>query len=61
MYSKENHLVGLGGVGGRCRKRTFIKGQENKERHVIEEMKIEGGEHERGWEKTEKEKYRSRD
>lgn len=40
-------------------KKNFYK--RLRERHVIEEMKMEGDEHERGWEKTEKEKYRSKD
>lgn len=48
-------------IWGGCRNITFIKCQESKERHAIEEMKIEGDGHERGWEKTEKEKFRSKD
>lgn len=45
------------GVGG-VQKKNFYK---KAKRHVIEEMKIEGDGHERGWKKTEKEKYGSKD
>lgn len=54
MYSKENNWGGL-------QKKNFYKRPREQGRHVIEEMKIEEDGHERGCEKTEKEKYRRKE
>lgn len=59
MYSKENNG---GGAGGGLQKKNFYKkAKRTGETCSRGNEKIEGDGHERGWEETEKEKYRRKD